>query len=289
MAMVDGREVMPEELAAGLSESAGGVALEELVIDRRLASALEGKGIRIGEEEVRREEALLREALARGAGSGAGVGSEDQAAELVRALQRAQGLGPVRYGALLRRSAGLRALVRDQVQVTEEAVQVAYAAVHGPKHKVRLIVLATQREAGEVLGRLRGVEAGEALLVRFAAEAAARSTDASGPRGGEIEAFSVQDPAYPAVLRQTVAATPVGGLTPVMALSKGFGIALVMGVEPGSGVTLDAAREALRADVRLRQERVLMEREAARLLGTGGVTVLDGSLEFGWRTRRAAP
>ncbi|MFN4095498.1 MAG: hypothetical protein ACK4GG_01865 [Sphingomonas sp.] len=31
------------------------------------------------------------------------------------------------------------------------------------------------------------------------------------------------------------------------------------------------------------------EREAARLLGTGGVTVLDGSLEFGWRSRRGAP
>ncbi len=292
--MIDGQPVFSSDLASQLAEAAGGVVLEELVLDRRLAIALRDRGIQVNDAELRREEALLRYSLLRGVGSSSGP---DDTARLVTDLRESQGLGPLRYAALLSRSAGLRALVQAEVQVTPEAVAVAHAARYGPRHRIRLIVVPSQRDAAEALARLAApadpaastTATGGSLASRFAGEAARVSTDPSAPRGGSIEPFSLQDPAYPIALRQSVAATAPGSLTSVMALTRGFAIAYVEEVLPEKGVPLESVRAALEEDVRLRQERLLMERLAAQLVGPnrGGVTIIDRGLDFGWRTGRA--
>jgi len=64
---------------------------------------------------------------------------------------------------------------------------------------------------------------------------------------------------------------------------------LVEHVLPRSGVPIEQAAASLREDVRLRQERLLMDRLARRLLESAAVRVLDPALNWSWRSRAPGP
>ena len=100
------------------------------------------------EADLAAEEAIIRQSLSE---------DEDVAARLLADLRERRGLGPVRFAALLKRNAGLRRLVEDQVTVTEPAVRQAYRLAHGPAARVRLIVMPTLRGgAGPAAAGRRG-------------------------------------------------------------------------------------------------------------------------------------
>ncbi len=265
-AVVDGSPVTWEQLRAPLAELAGATALNEAVLDARLGARCRREGVVIGDEALGRERALLEQTVG-------GEGVMDR-------VRRERGLGPVRLAALLRRNAMLRALVQPRVSVSEGAVEQAYRLRHGESFRARVIVCPTREEGERALGRVR---AGE----EFSRVAAEMSVDASAARGGVIEPVNPADPSYPRVLCEALAALTPGQTSAVLLVDAGAVIArLDERVTPADPPAREAVRAESERDARLRQERLLMDELARRVLedapppGGGGVKVLDPSLSW---------
>ena len=54
----------------------------------------------------------------------------------------------------------------------------------------------------------------------------------------------------------------------------------------GDGADLDAARPDLERQVRLNQERILMDDLARRLLAAATVTIIDDEIKWSWDSRK---
>lgn len=277
--VINGESVGWDDLVGPLGEAGGGPVVEELVLTSALRREFLRRGWTLTQGDIDAEQALFNQNLEVMAGPGA-QGSP------VEAVRRARGIGPARYAALLERNAMLRQVVRDDVVVTAEEVDVAMAVRHGSKVRVRLIVAPTEREASEIHGRLvEAKRAGADLRSKFAEEATRWSIDPTGPGGGVNEPISPTDPSLPLALRRAIDLTPVNELSAVIALDRTFAIVLP---EERIEALADpsAMRPAVEREARLRKERIAMEEVAKRMVETANVTVFDPSLRYGWENRR---
>ncbi len=170
-----------------------------------------------------------------------------------------------------------------QVARQEEQLGTAHAVRHGPRCRARIIVVSSEREAAQARSRVEGAADRRGAFIE---EAIARSTDPSAPRGGLLEPISPADPAYPVSVRRALEALRAGELSPVVALENGYALLLLDERTEGDGTPIEAVRPELERLLRIRQERVLMDRTASQMLETARITVFDPSLEWSWRTRR---
>ncbi|MHC4590183.1 MAG: peptidylprolyl isomerase [Planctomycetota bacterium] len=216
-ALVEGRVVDWGELRPLLNEAAGADVLADVVLDRMLVAELDDAGILITAQELDAERALFYETLSP---------DPDTAARLARQLRARQGLGRQRLDRLLRRNAALRALVRDRVEITEEAISRMYEIAHGPKRQARLIVAPTLNDAQAAINR---VNAGEL----FADVAVEVSTDTSAARGGMLEPISRADASYPQALREAVWALEPGELSRPVFLGDRYAVLALLSVFDG--------------------------------------------------------
>jgi hypothetical protein len=269
-ALVEGRVVNWGELQPLLNEAAGADVLAEVVLDRMLAPRLDDEGIVITAKELDAERALFYETLST---------DPDMAARLARQLRARQGLGRWRLAKLLRRNAALRALVRDEVVINEEAIGRMYEIAHGPKRQARLIVVATLADAQAVIDR---VSAGQL----FSDVAVERSTDTSAARGGLLEPISRADASYPQALREALWALVPGELSRPVLLGDRYAVLSLVRVVDGDGAEVDAARPQLERQVRLNQERILMDDLARSLLAEATVTIIDDEIKWSWDARK---
>lgn len=271
-AMIDGEVVPWETLRAPLGEAAGAEVLEEMALETRLLKRMAREGLRLEDAMVERERELFANAAA-----SAGLSGEDAASALAR-VRRERGLGPARFAAMLRRSAMLRALVQPRVNINDAALNQAYALRYGERLRARVITVPTAREASAAVSRVR---AGEAFS-RVAAEV---STDTSAARGGVIEPISPIDPAYPKVLRDTLAAMKPGDVSDPIVLDSGFAVVMLDERVAPSGPPIESVREEMQREARARQERLLME-QLAREIGAGAeIRALDAGLRWSLDTR----
>lgn len=275
VAMVDGRAITFEEIRPALLEAAGGAVLEEAVLDELLSREAERRDIKVTRAQIDAERELLAQTL-----TGAGAAADpSEAGRVLAQVRAARGLGEARFGALLRRNALLRALVADQVTVTDSALDQAYAMRYGERFRARLITVDTAAEASAAIAQVRGG-------TDFAELAAQRSTDASAVRGGMLEPISPLDPAYPAAVRSTLRTLEPGAISDPVALDRGY--AILQMVErlpaPAEAPERDAALPELERTVRIEQERLLMNQLVRRLLDSARVSITDRTLERAWRT-----
>ncbi len=269
-AIVEGRIVDWGEMRPLLNEAAGADVLREIVLDRMLPRALDAAGIVIDDQDLERERALFYRTLG---------DDPDVAARLARQVRARQGIGRHRFERLLRRNAGLRALVQDQVEVTDDTVLVAFDAAYGPKRQARLIVVATLAEARDATGR---VEAGEL----FSDVAVEFSTDSSASRGGLLQPVSRLDTSYPEAMRQALwALEEPGGISPPVLLGDSYAVLMYVRPVDAGSVTIEDVRAELEKTVRLGQERVLMDQLARRLYAGATVTIVDDALQESWNAR----
>ncbi|MCW5764355.1 MAG: peptidyl-prolyl cis-trans isomerase [Phycisphaeraceae bacterium] len=291
VAIVDDVAITWNDVRPALCEAAGAAVLADAVLDARLARRAAARNITVVERDLARERDLLLERLP--------AQDADRAAELLAALRRARGLGDARFPALLRRNALLRALVSDRVLINEAVLRQAYAVKYGPRTVARVIAVATQQEAAEIHQAIaRAAAAARSAAAApddesvpawvFGQFAAERSRDASAVRAGQLEPFSLDDPDTPAALRSAAATLAVGRMSRVLALDSGFAILLVTGRTPAADVPFESVRDALEAEIRLRQQRMLMQDLAERLLAEPGVSVMDRDLGWAWRSRAGA-
>lgn len=281
VALIDGEPVSHDDLIARLGETQGGPILQEIVLERRLEREAERRGVRPTGAQIEREERLLEAALR------ADLGSSD-GQRLVAALRASRGLGPVRYRALLRRNAMLRALVGDRVNVTPDQVELAWRIRHGERLRTRVIVVRTEQEASRLRRELASVRP-ELLEATFVEAAQEHSSDPTGPGGGLIEPFSPDDPAYETSVREAARSLAPGGVSPIVAVDSGFALVFLDARIPPTGVTLESARTRIADDLRVRQERLLMDDLARELLSEGRVTVFDPSVAWSWERTTDTP
>jgi len=262
VAIVDGEAVSFDDIRSALVESAGAPILRDAVVDLRLAARLRARGIAIGVADVERERAILLDAL---------DGHRARAIELLGEIRRRQALGDVRFEALLRRNAGLRALIVGEVKLEEEGIEHVYDMLHGPKRTARLAVLASLSEAEALLR--------DHATRDFAELAFERSLDETSARGGLLAPIARRDPSYPETLRAAIFATEVGKTSaPVLDGSK-FYVVEVIAEKPADGTTRDAARARCERTLRLSRERLLMDALARELASSEGVTVFDRAFD----------
>ena len=266
VAMLEGEAITLEMMRKRLFEQAGAETLRELKLEHALKDALEDASILIEDQALEQEEHLLLQRLS---------DDENAARRLLLNLRTNEGLGSVRYQALLWRNAALRALVQDDIIIGEPLLKRLHHVQHGPRVVVRLIVVSTLQEAEELHTR---IEAGEP----FDELAATRSIDSSRDRGGLIGPISLQDPAWPPALRTALEDTGPNEVTDIVFLENRFAIAHVDSLVAPDGVSLEASRADLIDMARLTQERIKMATLAGRLGEIPSMRVLDPTLRKSW-------
>ncbi len=263
VAMLDGQAIEWSELRAPIAELAGQQVLRDAVLDIRLARRLREQSIAINGEQVAREETILLEALSP---------DRTRAVELLGVIRQRQGLGSVRFAALLKRNAGLRALVARDVRIDEVGIANAFDMLHGTKRVARLAVLTSLPDAERFIA---DVQAGRSFI-DLAVE---RSLDDGAARGGLLAPIARRDPSYPEGLRAAIYATNIGGVSAPILENGRFFVVTVMEERPSDGTTLESARARCEEVVRRSQERLLMDALARELSELKGVTVFDRSFD----------
>jgi parvulin-like peptidyl-prolyl isomerase len=266
VALVDGNAIEWRALRTPIVEAAGAVVLRDAVLDARLARRLAAEGRTVTAEMVERERELLLETL---------DADRERALDLLAGLTARQGLGPVRFEALLRRNAGLRAIVAQSVQLDQAGLDSMYDLRHGPKRVARVAVLASLAEAERFRADLAaGGRAGD-----FARLAVERSLDESAARGGLLAPIARRDPSYPETLRAAIYATAVGAVSEPALDGARFFVVEVLEERAGDGTDPTAARAECERYLRLSRERLLMDALARELSSLEGVTVFDRAFD----------
>lgn len=270
-AIIDGQTVSHAQLRPLLVEAVGGEVLAELVLDRKVDTALKQAGLAVGAGDMAAEKRKLMRRLS---------DDPDRATKMLAELRERRGLGDRRFAMLLKRNAGLRKLVAGEVQVTEAMVREQYLIAYGPRYSARMILSTNLVNANRALKRVRGGE-------DFIAVAIDMSTDRSKNQGGLLPDISQYDTTFPAAIRHTVAAlkTP-GTISDPVALDGGFAILKLEGVIPGNEANWDEVRDAFTEAVTLRAQATAMQRRVRVMLESASVTVLDSDLGDSWKRQR---
>lgn len=275
LAMINGQAVSLDEIFTPLAEAAGGVVLEEILLDRALAARADESGVRITTADLERERLLLVDALAEG--------DRQQGTRLLDEVRRRRGLGEDRFRRLLERNARARGIVTaeyaDRLEVTEAMIEQEHRRRFGPRYQARLITITGAADAQAALQRIRDGEAS------FGDVAVEMSTDVSASRGGLLEPISPVDERYPAALREVLPALAVGEVSDLIALDGQYALLQMVRVLPDERASRpldDARREMLRSDLRLARQRLEMELLIRDLVRSSDIIVFDPTLNNAW-------
>lgn len=258
-----------------VAEIAGKEAIREIVLDQAVATELSRTNIVITQEDVERERARLRTRLAPSVGA-------EEANEIMGMVLNRRGIGPARLGAMLKRNAGMRKLIANDAEPGAEMIELAHKVRYGRQLETRMIVVPTTAAAQRAISEIRTRSNDVGLKLAFAEVAAEQSMDGSANLGGDLGPLSPDDPGLPVSVRSALADLEPMELSPIVALDNGFAILLVEREIPAQSTTLEEVYDEILLEVRDRQERLLMDRLAERLLTEYAPSVLDPSLRWSW-------
>ena len=274
-AYLDGKLVTQAQLYRLIAPAHGGEALAEILVNRGVQDRLRQENIELTQAALDAERDVLLASLDQ---------DPDQAARLLQEMRSQRGLNGQRFEGMLRRNAGLRALVRDQVTINDAAIMQAYQLRYGERYRVRLIV--TDDLDALTKARKRALEGRS--FIDLAIEL---STDRSARQGGLLSPISPADPTYPKAIRDVLAKLGMDDvsarLSPPIALTEGYALLWLEEVlGPSDPPGLDQVRIELEAAVRRDLERVRMRQLAQTLIEQADVVVLDPLLDQAWRRHR---
>lgn len=276
-AYLDGKVVTQDQLYRLIIQAHGGDALSEILLDRAVQARLKQEAIQLTPDDIEVEKAKLLTSLDADA---------DQAARLLNEMRSQRGLDDKRFTALLRRNAGLRRLVRDQIIINDAAIAQAYQLRHGKRYRVRLIVT----DKLDTLTQARKQALAGASFTDLAIE---RSTDRSAQQGGLLSPISPADATYPKAIRDALPKlsmdTTASRLSPAIALDAGYALLWLEEVlTPTDSPTIAEVRPRLEAAVRSDLERIRMRQLARTFIEQADVVVLDPTLNKAWQRQKNA-
>lgn len=277
-AIIGGRPVTHDDLFPIFAEVAGASTLRELALDMELERELERRELAVGEGEIEQERQRLT----------ASFGLDEQSRDIARRVFASRQLGPHRLAKLLARNAALRLLIDRPAEVTEASIQIAHAVRHGPKRRVRLMLLGSAEAAAAARREVIERSADSGLSPAFAEIAATRSLDQTAATGGLLGDVSTADPGLSDVLRREIDRATIGTIGDIVAVESGFALVLVEADVPADGVSLEASRDELAATITDRTERLAMESLAEDLIARASITPLAPGLRWSWQQRQGA-
>ncbi|MEM7622770.1 MAG: hypothetical protein AAF235_06155, partial [Planctomycetota bacterium] len=136
LAVLNGLPVSASDLTPAVLESAGAATLTEYALDALVARELVRSGLAVTQADIQAE----RDRFGRSVDTTGAASDPRVVSELVEGIRARRGLGPVRFEAVLRRSAGLRKLVAPSVRVDPAEVALADRIRRGPQHEIRVII-----------------------------------------------------------------------------------------------------------------------------------------------------
>jgi len=274
VAVIDGRVLDWRAFGPLVAEASGGPVLEEVVLEWRCETECANSGLAVGPELVLAEERRVLESLDQ---------DPERATRLLQSLKARQGLGPLRWQALLRRNAMLRALVAKDIVLDEAIVEQARDALVGARRDARLIVVADLVAAERIRTALRDGAS-------FPELAAQESLDASAPRGGLVTGVTRRDVGYPSSFRESLFALAPKAISDPLLVEDRFMIVQMLSESTPPAIDADELDRRARGRARIAQERVAMERLADRLLRTTSLSIFDEAAKSSldrMRTERA--
>ena len=251
VAEVNGVQLRREQLAALAIGLHGRNDLESLVTQELVRQEARKRGVVVTEEEIesytleRAEQELLRMMRKLGFKDKEDFKTQSKAGDNLLAELRqeaAKSIRPFVGPELLARK-----LVRQRINVSDEAVRAAYSQRYGPKVDVLQIVLNTREEAAQVAEKLK-------LGADFAQVAREISRDSvSAPAGGKI-------PALPLASKLGAATDGLkpGEISDIVQTPDGFHILKLIAPLPDSPVRFEQVRASLRKE--LEEKAMLSER-----------------------------
>lgn len=273
-AYVNGVGIASDALMTRLAERAGGAVLQEMVLEHLLTEECARRGISITDDDLARERSLLIDTLRDDGVARDGATREEVLGEVLRRRR----LGEAGFAALLKRTAMSRALVRDEVRLSEDAIRRARDLRWGVRYRLRLVTTDTPASAAAARRRLIDGES-------FTDVASEVSTDASAPAGGRVPLMNPADLSWPAALRRAVVTAPNGEPSAIIGVENGYAVVVVEDriTPPPSGLSPSEERELAQRDARLEAERLLMARLARDLLASSDVDIREPALARAWR------
>jgi parvulin-like peptidyl-prolyl isomerase len=279
--IVDGLGIGWSAMLPALEELAGAQAVEDVVLDAAIDARVSQQGLVVTPTQVEAERERLLAAIAGESGL-----SQSQADQALARIREARGLGPVRFSQLLKRNAGLRALVAGTFDPTPEERVKELEVATGAKVTGVLVLVADEKEASLI--RAGFLEPPGPSIERLAAIARARSLDTSARVGGRVGPIHPGDPRVPGALRHIFQSLPLGEVSPVVSTDEGFAILMIESrSEPL--VRTPEVEASVEAALLARKERLAMERLARQLIAEAKVRVMDESLRWSWERRRGDP
>ena len=263
LALANNQAITIRQLYPYLLEAAGGPVLLDFLIDQGLARRLQQQKLTVNADQISAERSILLQALSP---------DPDTASRLLDELRKARSLGERRFLQLLRRNAGLRLLIANQVVVTDAAIQQAYDLQYGARYQVRLITVDSSAKAAELVRKARENPSSFIDLVF------ANSTDSSRMQAGMIPPVHPADPTYPAAIRQAVTRLQPGEVSDPIALERGFAILKLEQKNNGPEVRFDDVKGALATRVRRQSERLLMQQLVREIILESQPAIFDADL-----------
>lgn len=270
LAYLNGRLITLKDLQQPFIEVSGGQVLAEMVLDQMVQHRLGKAGLKLTDEHLHAEQRVMAVTL---------HADRDVAARLLGQLRQRRGLGEHRFRNLLRRNAGLRLLVQDQVQVPDASVRQAHELRHGPRFEARLIMVESLSQASGLVRRARSGES-------FIALARQNSTDSSRVHGGLLPLISPVDSTFPKAIRAVLGRLTPGHISDPVSMENGFGILkLEREIDP-QAIEFDDVKNELAQQVRRRYERALMEQLARTLIREADLIVVSRPLQESWMNQK---
>jgi len=278
-ATVDGIPIPTSLLTAFALEAAGAVALEEVALDSLLERELRSASITVTSAQEEAERALLYERVS----SEANVATA-QAGDLIERFRAARGLGPIRFSALLKRTARLRALV-VAAGIDPAEVERFVAQSLSPRATARIAVLNSESQAASFAQQVKSSAPDQRSAV-FATLAYRQSTDTSAARGGLFGPVAHTDISIPPAVRSRLS-DPPGTMSDILAIADGFAVLLIESQSPATTDEPSVQRAKTQAVTRVQREAI--DRLAAQLLVQARVTIINEQARWAWRSRGEKP
>lgn len=266
LAYVAGQPVTAQDLFPILLNYAGGQALTQVVLDQQLKQKLAQRGLIISPDLIEKERQSLLNELS---------DDPNQAVRLLKQLKDSRAITNERFNQTLRTNAALRALTRDQVNVTPNDLQLAFDLEYGPKFEVRIITTQTLAQMQQIITQVSNGKS-------FIDMALTQSTDPSSMQGGLMPPISDADATYPAAVRNMLQRLEPGQVSSPIALDNSYAILKLERKIDGQNVKFVDVKNALTLSVQRQQQQIQMRSLARTLLEGANVVVLDRVLKESW-------
>ena len=259
--IVAGHRVNQRDMWRQLVEAKGRVIFREISLGLAIQDELDRRGMeQVTFEEIEIEKGLMLRTL---------QGNNQKNIDQVL-LDR--GFGELRLEALCQRTAGLRKLIRSNVEVTQSSTQRMFALIHGKKYPAKIIVTSTLEEVSEALNKINSGEL-------FSTVAATMSIDTSAVRGGEVSPISSADPLWPSSVREVIQKLSVGECSTPILINERWLIITLTGQPIEESASFVQVMHEMQNLSRLAMEQLEIDRLSKVLLTNIRSTIIDQSLK----------